>query len=61
MTLSFLGYELGNNSEIQTRLQEEIDQAFEDNGGKIPDYTTIQGRVDNLLPFKLSFLEREKC
>ena len=55
MTLSFLGYELGNNSEVQTRLQEEIDQAFEDNGGKIPDYTTIQGRVDNLLPFKMVF------
>eukprot|EP00088_Acartia_fossae_P003776 TRINITY_DN11613_c0_g1_i3.p1 TRINITY_DN11613_c0_g1~~TRINITY_DN11613_c0_g1_i3.p1 ORF type:complete len:541 (-),score=132.78 TRINITY_DN11613_c0_g1_i3:63-1655(-) len=43
MTLSFLGYELGKNPDIQEKLQEEIDQAFEENDGKLPDYNVIQG------------------
>ena len=45
MTLAFLGYELGKNPEAQQKLQEEIDQAFDENGGEMPDYSTIQGRV----------------
>lgn len=42
ITLSFLAYHLAANPEIQARLQEEIDQAFNDNNGKLPDYTVIQ-------------------
>ena len=42
MTLSFLSYDLAQNPEIQENLQAEIDQAFDDNDGKLPDYTTIQ-------------------
>jgi len=43
MTLSFMGYELGKNPETQQKLQDEIDQAFDENGGEMPDYNTIQG------------------
>ena len=42
ITLSYLGYELSKNEEIQSRLQEEIDEAFEEAGGKFPDYSVIQ-------------------
>ena len=43
MTLSFLAYQMSKNPEIQERLQQEIDQAFEDHNGAMPDYATIQG------------------
>ena len=43
MTLSFLAYELAKTPEVQEKLQEEIDQAYEDNNGKLPDYNVIQG------------------
>jgi len=43
MTLSFLSYELAKNPNIQEKLQEEIDQAFDDNNGEMPDYSSIQG------------------
>jgi len=46
MTLSFLAYAMSKNPDIQERLQEEVDQAFEDNDGTMPDYQTIQN-----LPF----------
>ena len=42
MTLSYLAYQLSKNEEVQTRLQEEIDEAFEESGGKFPDYSVIQ-------------------
>merc|ERR1719422_2331781 len=42
MALSYMAYELGNHPDIQSRLQEEIDQAFEEAGGKFPDYNVIQ-------------------
>jgi len=42
LTLSYLGYQLSKNEEVQTRLQEEIDEAFEEAGGKFPDYSVIQ-------------------
>ena len=41
-TLSYLAYELGKNQEIQEKLQEEIDTAFDEAGGKFPDYNVIQ-------------------
>ena len=41
-TLSYLAYELSKNPDIQEKLQEEIDQAFEEAGGKFPDYNVIQ-------------------
>jgi len=41
-TLSYLAYELSKNQDIQDKLQEEIDQAFEEAGGKFPDYNVIQ-------------------
>ena len=49
MTLSFLGYEFGKNPEVQQKLQDEIDQAFDENGGEMPDYTTIQGMVAKII------------
>ena len=49
MTLSFLGYEFGKNPEVQQKLQDEIDQAFDENGGEMPDYATIQGRVAKII------------
>jgi len=42
MTLSYLAYELSKNPEVQEKLQEEIDQAFEESGGEFPDYNVIQ-------------------
>jgi cytochrome P450 len=42
MTLSFLAYAMSKNPKIQEKLHEEIDQAFEDNNGELPDYNTIQ-------------------
>jgi len=42
VTLSYLAYQLSKNEEVQTRLQEEIDEAFEESGGKFPDYNLIQ-------------------
>ena len=42
MTLSFLAYEMSKNPEVQKKLQEEIDQAFDESGGELPDYSVIQ-------------------
>ena len=42
MTLSYLAYELSKNPEIQKKLQEEIDEVFEESGGEFPDYNVIQ-------------------
>ena len=42
MTLSYLAYKLSKNPEIQKKLQDEIDEAFEESGGEIPDYNVIQ-------------------
>jgi len=42
MTLTYLAYAMSKNPEIQQKLQEEVDQAFEDNNGELPDYNVIQ-------------------
>ena len=42
MTLSYLAYAMAKNPEIQQKLQAEVDQAFEDNNGEMPDYNVIQ-------------------
>lgn len=42
MTLSYLAYALSNHPDIQQKLQEEVDQAFEAADGEFPDYTTVQ-------------------
>merc|ERR1712080_82655 len=42
MTLTYLAYAMSKNPEIQQKLQEEVDQAFEDNNGEMPDYNVIQ-------------------
>ena len=42
ISLSYMAYELANHPDIQSRLQEEIDEAFEDAGDKFPDYNVIQ-------------------
>ena len=42
MTLSYLAYQLSKNEEVQAKLQEEIDEAFDEAGGKFPDYSVIQ-------------------
>ena len=42
LTLGWLSYYLSINPDIQTKLQEEVDEAFETNGGALPDYNTIQ-------------------
>lgn len=41
MTLSYLSYFMSMNPDLQRRLQNEIDEAFENNNGKIPDYNTV--------------------
>merc|ERR1711971_1335436 len=43
MTLSWICYELAKNPDLQRRLQEEVDAAYEAAGGKTPDYNDIQG------------------
>jgi len=42
MTLAYLCYSLSKNPEIQERLQSEIDSAYSDAGGVLPDFSTIQ-------------------
>merc|ERR1711953_1553201 len=42
MTLTYLAYAMSKNPDIQQKLQEEVDQAFEDNNGEMPDYNVIQ-------------------
>jgi len=42
MTLSFLAYQMSKNPEIQEKLQQEVDDAFEENNGELPDYNKIQ-------------------
>ena len=32
--------------DVQDKLAEEVDRAYEDNGGKTPSYTAIQGSLD---------------
>ncbi len=41
-TLAYAGYELAKNPEIQKRLQEEVDQAYDENDGQALDYAVIQ-------------------
>lgn len=41
MTLSFLSYQLSKNPGIQEKLQEEVDAAYEENDGNMPDYNTV--------------------
>ena len=41
MTLSYLAYAMSKNPGVQEKLQEEVDAAFEDNNGELPDYSTI--------------------
>jgi len=42
ITLSYMAYYLAKNPEIQTKLQAEIDQAYKENNGTLPDYKVIQ-------------------
>ena len=57
MTLSYLAYEMSINPELQERLHQEVDQAFEDNDGEMPDYQTIQNLpyIDMLIHETLRF------
>ena len=41
-TLSYLSYILSTHPEEQEKLQQEVDQAFEEADGQFPDYSTIQ-------------------
>ena len=40
--LSYLTYQLSKNPEVQKKLQDEVDQAYEESDGEIPDYNVIQ-------------------
>ena len=42
MTLSYLAYAMSKNPEVQEKLQQEIDKAFEESEEEFPDYNTIQ-------------------
>ena len=42
ITISYVAYEMANNTEMQKKLQNEIDEAFEAAGGEMPDYNVIQ-------------------
>merc|ERR1712106_1252130 len=54
MTLAYAAYELSKNPEIQKKLQDEIDEAFEESEGEIPDYNaqgpTPQSSTQNISP-----------
>ena len=41
-TLAYAGYELVRAPEVQKRLQEEVDAAYEDVNGENPDYSVVQ-------------------
>ena len=41
-TLSYCAFELVKNPDIQRRLQDEIDDVMEQNGGELPDYNQTQ-------------------
>jgi len=43
MTLSYLAFYLSTHPEVQAKAQAEIDEAFAENDGKLPDYNTILG------------------
>ena len=57
MTLAFLAYQMSINPELQERLHQEVDQAYEDNYGEMPDYQTIQSLpyIDMLIHETLRF------
>jgi len=42
LTLAFASHELSKNPDIQERLQNEVDEAYESANGKCPDYNVIQ-------------------
>lgn len=57
MTLSYIGYFFSKHQDIQTRLQNEIDQAYEENEGKLPEYQIIQE-----LPYlEMCIMESVRC
>jgi cytochrome P450 len=41
-TLAYAAYQLAKNPEIQKRLQEEVDLAFDESNGEDPDYAVVQ-------------------
>ena len=41
--LSYTSYALSKNPEVQTKLQEEVDEAFAGAEDEFPDYSVIQG------------------
>ena len=41
-TLSYVGYILATHPEIQEKLKEEVDEAYDENGGMMPTYYAIQ-------------------
>ena len=43
MTLAFILYALAENPEVQEKLQQEVDEAWEDTEGEFPDYAKVQG------------------
>lgn len=42
MLLSYFSYEMTNNPDIQNKLRDEVDEAFENADGRLPDYSVIQ-------------------
>ena len=43
MTLAYALYALSLNPDVQEKLQQEVDEAWECSGDKLPDYNTVQG------------------
>jgi cytochrome P450 len=43
MTLAFIMYELAENEDVQEKLRQEVDDAWEGMKGDFPDYSTVQG------------------
>ena len=41
ITIYYAAYNLAIHTDIQDKLQREVDEAFDENGGMMPDYSAI--------------------
>ena len=41
ITMAFMAFELAKNPDVQKRLRDEMDEAYQDNDGQIPPYIVL--------------------